>query len=601
MEKIFPDPLEPAVYNTLALTGGIGLGKSFMAVICMLYDLYRMLCLKDPYLYYGLQPIDLITFAVMNITLDAAKGVAWDKLQQLIQASPWFMERGQLSKGNNPQWIPPKGIELIYGSLPRHIIGRAVFSCFFDEISFVPTQDIDKQKEKARELVNSAATRMQSRFMKGEKNPTLLILASSKRTENSYMESFIASKKANDSATTYVVDEPQWIIREDKNSDRKFKVAVGNKFLQSEVLPLNVPEEVVKLYIRKGYQILDVPIGYYENFIDDIDQSLMDIAGISTTTATKYINGGRLEQAIDLNIKNPFSKEIIEVGNAKDDTTQYYDFFDLNSIPNDLKSRPLYIHLDMSVSGDKTGMAGVWQTRQKANDPNLPINKNSYYQVAFAVAIKAPKGHQISFEKNRNFIRWLKQNGFNIKGISTDSFQSVDTGQQLQNEGFNYQQISVDRVNSDKVCLPYQYFRSCIYEERIKLPDHQLLIEEISNLERNNNSGKVDHPDGGTKGSKDISDAVCGAVWHAQQYADQFVHDYGEDIDSFTTVSSYGNEFFNKKQITVDFEEALKQVHLFEPQKNGQIDEGFGMDFGMGKAQPIKGSYADVGSGIIIW
>lgn len=80
LEKLFPNPLEPATYNTLALTGGIGLGKSFMAVICMLYDLYRMLCLKDPYLYYGLQPIDLITFAVMNITLDAAKGVAWDKL-----------------------------------------------------------------------------------------------------------------------------------------------------------------------------------------------------------------------------------------------------------------------------------------------------------------------------------------------------------------------------------------------------------------------------------------------------------------------------------------------------------------------------------------
>jgi hypothetical protein len=35
-----------------------------------------MLCLKDPYLYYGLQPIDLITFAFMNITIDAAEGVA---------------------------------------------------------------------------------------------------------------------------------------------------------------------------------------------------------------------------------------------------------------------------------------------------------------------------------------------------------------------------------------------------------------------------------------------------------------------------------------------------------------------------------------------
>lgn len=126
---IFPDPLKPAQYNILALTGSIGIGKSTIAVICVLYDLYRMLCLKNPYVHYGLQPIDLITFAVINITLDAAKGVAWNKLQSMIQASDWFMARGTLSKGETPEWRPPKGIELIYGSMPRHIIGRAVYAC----------------------------------------------------------------------------------------------------------------------------------------------------------------------------------------------------------------------------------------------------------------------------------------------------------------------------------------------------------------------------------------------------------------------------------------------------------------------------------------
>ena len=85
LKKVFPDPLQPSEYNTLALSGAIGLGKSFEAVLCGLYELYRMLCLKDPYLYYGLQPIDKITFAFMNITIDAAKGVAWDKCQQLLQ------------------------------------------------------------------------------------------------------------------------------------------------------------------------------------------------------------------------------------------------------------------------------------------------------------------------------------------------------------------------------------------------------------------------------------------------------------------------------------------------------------------------------------
>ena len=102
LQEMFPDPLKPCIYNTLALSGAIGLGKSFIAVVCMLYELYRMLCLKDPYLHYGLQPIDLITFAVINITMDAAEGVAWSKMQALIQSSSWFMARGSITKGDTP-------------------------------------------------------------------------------------------------------------------------------------------------------------------------------------------------------------------------------------------------------------------------------------------------------------------------------------------------------------------------------------------------------------------------------------------------------------------------------------------------------------------
>ena len=274
LKKMFPNPLEPCVYNTLALSGAIGLGKSFMAVLCCLYELYRMMCLKDPYLHYGLQPIDKITFAIINITLDAAKGVGWDKLQQLLQSSPWFMSKGTVSGTTNITWNPPKGIELIAGSLSRHIIGRAVFFAFFDEVSFQPNQDVAKQKEKAKALVNTAAARMQSRFMKGEKNPTLLVLASSKRTEQSYMETFIEAKKKQENKTTLIVDEPQWVIRTDKDSPNKFKVAIGNKFLSSEVVPLNYTEHDLKIYRDRGYTLIDVPMGYYDTFMDDIDIAL---------------------------------------------------------------------------------------------------------------------------------------------------------------------------------------------------------------------------------------------------------------------------------------------------------------------------------------
>ena len=133
LKRIFPDNLTTK-YNTLILTGSIGIGKSFLAVLCMLYLLYRMLCLKDPYTYYGLQPIDKITFSFINVTIDAAKGVAWDKIQQLLQSSPWFMAHGTVSGRSEMVWTPSKRIELVVGSNNNAIIGRALFCLDGDTI-----------------------------------------------------------------------------------------------------------------------------------------------------------------------------------------------------------------------------------------------------------------------------------------------------------------------------------------------------------------------------------------------------------------------------------------------------------------------------------
>ncbi len=601
LKEIFPDPLQPAKYNTLALTGSIGIGKSTEAVIIGCYELYRMLCLKNPYIYYGLQPIDMITFAVMNITMDAARGVAWSKIQSLIQSSEWFMNRGSISKSDTPEWKPPKGIELIYGSQSRHIIGRAVFWSFFDEVSFQPNQDIEKQKEKAKTLINTASARMQSRFMKGENNPTILVLASSKRTEQSFMETFIEGKKRNDSKTTRVVDEPQWVIRTDKDSVNKFKVAIGNKFLNSEVVPLNATKEELQYYTDKGYTLIDVPMGYYENFIDDIDIALTDIAGISTSGVTRYIAGNRIAAIKKDNIQNLFVKDVIEVGNGEDDTLQYYDFIDLERLDRKLLSMPLYIHLDMSISGDNTGIAGVWVIGKKPTQPNMPPNKDLIYRAAFSVSVKAPKGHQISFEKNRQFIRWLRAQGFSIRGISSDTFQSADLIQQMSAEGYNTEVISVDRVK-DNICIPYQTLKSAIYENRLQLYEAPLLTEELIGLERNNN-GKIDHSPAGIN-SKDQADALCGSLYNASQHAEEFAFEYGEDLSLAVEVSGTAtNEENQKKQITVDFEQELQRAfenaaHRQYREEMVKHDENVFMDFGRGKAKALNPYY--LSQGIIV-
>ena len=601
LKKLFPDNLTTA-YNTLILTGGIGLGKSLVADLALLYLLYRLLCLKDPYNFYGMQPIDKITISLINVTEEAAKGVAWDKMQQLLQMSPWFMSHGTVSGRTNIVWTPNKRIELVIGSNNNAIIGRALFANFTDEINFAAmTTDVDKIKAKQKHLISQVDARMQSRFMKGTKLPTLNIIASSKTSDQSFLDSYINTKKKNESKTTLIIDEAQWVIRDDKGTPDDagaFYVAVGNKFLASEVLPKNSTDEIIGAYRAKGYQMMKVPPGYYEAFLDNVELALTDIAGISTTSALKYISGVRLNEIKIDTYKNPFQKDVIEVGTGDD--LQYSQFFDLNSVPNTLKSKPLYIHLDMSKSGDKTGIAGVWIMGKRFGSSNDSSSKETYYRAAFSVSVKAPKGREISFEKNRAFVRWLKSQGFNIKGVSFDTYQSAQLSQQLEADGFNVKVISVDRLDNipgtnTKVCLPYAYFKSTIYEGRLELYRKcDLLTDEIVGLEKEPD-GHINHPEGGTQGSKDAADALCGSLYFASQNVEQYAYDYGEDLD---TVLNYNqittNQHTIRKQVNIEFEKELQNMLVPKSIQNA-INEDNKNNNNSTSSRPI------VSGGMLIW
>lgn len=348
--------------------------------------------------------------------------------------------------------MPPEPIRIIIGSQADDVIGQPIYFAFFDEISFIRNQDIDKQKEKAKNMVDTAIGGMFTRFIHNGKNPTLLAIGSSKRSEQSFMEEYIKLIAQNESNKALVVDKPVWEVKpKGTYSEETFFIGVGNKFLESIVIP---DEDVDKLdlYKQKGYQILEAPIDFKAKALEDLERTLCDFAGISSSSLNKYMSASIVNDVIHSEYKNPFP-DIIETGNGKQDTAQYKNFFNLNNIPRELMSKPLFVHLDMSISGDMTGIAGVWITGKKpSSDPNQQA-KDLNFRLAFSTSVKAPKGYQISFEKNRNFIRWLKEVGFRVRAITSDTFQSYDLQQQLSSEGFECSILSVDRVDSDNICL----------------------------------------------------------------------------------------------------------------------------------------------------
>ena len=126
---------------------------------------------------------------------------------------------------------------------------------FTDEVNFGLTSDVEKLKKKQKQLISQIDARMASRFLRGNYLPTLNIIASSKNSDQSFLEDYIDNKRKNNSTTTLIVDEPQWVVDSRKDSDKHFYVAIGNRELANELLPMDADEQMANTYRDKGYKI----------------------------------------------------------------------------------------------------------------------------------------------------------------------------------------------------------------------------------------------------------------------------------------------------------------------------------------------------------
>jgi hypothetical protein len=193
------------------------------------------------------------------------------------------------------------------------------------------------------------------------------------------------------------------------------------------------------------------------------------------------------------------------------DDLQIANFFEINDVPLAVRSMPQFIHIDASLTGDKTGISSVGCSGLKEtvqyNGAQEIISQEMVYKHIFSVDIQAPQGTEISFEKTRQFIYFLKASGFNIRGISLDGFQSADMKQILLTQGYDATIVSLDKTPQGYLAL-----RSAMNDGRIGLIQIDLLETELIQLQRDVQTGKLDHP---VDGSKDLSDSLAGALWNA--------------------------------------------------------------------------------------
>lgn len=500
-------------YYEWILTGATRIGKSSTGNSGTSYMLYRLMCLRDPQKFFGKKDISKFSILFFNITKELAKGVAYREFNDTLRASPWFNAHGTFSKSEKDFYYIPEGgkIDIDYGSDASHGLGKQVFVAFMDEINFSQAgiKDVKKAKERMRNTYNTVAARVKGTFKHGGEVFGKVFGISSKRSDSDFMEDYVQEQlDAGAGDHMYISDAPQWeVLPPETFSKERFFIAVGGRHQKSFVVPDNqsFPEALDDLR-SQGYRLLNPPVDMKSDFLADFNVALRDLAGIAVAGTASFITQESLTKVINKNRRNPFYSDILQIG-AKDKMS-IEEYFHLEEVLHVLKKTPIFIHLDLSLNHDRTGISGGGITdRKDISGKDGKVVSLPFFTHMFSVAIEAPRGDKIPYAKIVAFICWLRKQGFNIARISRDQFQSEYLGQQLEAEGFTVDKISLDRTPDGYIAL-----RSVIWEERIDMLDSKLLQDELIHLQFDLVTSKVDHPVGG---SKDVSDSHAGWVWNA--------------------------------------------------------------------------------------
>lgn len=484
-------------YTEIALTGATRIGKTSTAVSDAAYQLYKLMCLKNPQEYFGLKSVTQISIFFFNITQTLAKGVAFKEFNSTLATSPWFNEHGHFTDSEvNPIYIPEGGlIEVAFGSEASHGLGKAVHTVVFDECNFAQAgiKDVNKAKERMKEKYDTLVARVTGTFVKHGEVYGRIYIISSKKSDSDFMEDYIQAQKSAGNPHLYVFDKPQWEVwpKSKYSSDKTFKLALGGKKLRSYVVPDDQMDITSLADIQKqGYVLMDVPEDNKVRFLADIDVALRDIAGISIPGTMSFINQESLDACIH-NRQNPFFTDTIQIGTQDDFTIE--EFFHKEVVDKQYLSMPMFIHLDLALTTDRAGISGVVASgRKDIQSEDKTVMSQLTFTHIFTVGIEAPKGDKIAYSKITAFLCWLRKQGFNISRISRDQFQSEYMAQLLEEQGFDTDKISLDRTPDG-----YMAGRSIILEQRVDMLNCDLLQDELIHLQRDSVTGRVDHPANG--------------------------------------------------------------------------------------------------------
>ena len=465
--------------NEIILQLGKGSGKDFVSTVACAYTVYKLLCLKDPAVYYGKPAGDAIDIINVAINAQQAKNVFFKGFKSKIERSPWFAGKYN-AKADSIDF--DKSVTVYSGHSERESHeGLNLFMAVLDEISGFASEvgTGNEQGKTAENIYKAFRGTVDSRF------PDLgkVVLLSFPRYQGDFIsqryESVIAEKETVEKKHIFIINED--LPHDDPGN--QFEISWDEDTILSYKIPKVLAFKKPTWEVNPTRKIDDFKIAFYTDLAD----AMMRFACMPTySTDAFFKDRTKLEKV--MTIRNPLDN---------------FRRFDESFKPD--PDKIYYIHADLAQKHDKCAVAIAhvdrWVSIQVIKD---------YEQVAPIVVVDAvawwePRAEgPVNLSEVKQWIMNLRRQGFNLGMVSFDRWQSFDIQNELQAVGIRTETVSVAKKH-------YEDLAMMIYEERVAMPMIPILLEEMSEL-KIMKGNRVDHP---RKKSKDLADALCGAVFGA--------------------------------------------------------------------------------------
>lgn len=536
-------------YRHLILSPCVGWGKSVSTAIFILYTMVHLNLMRNPKQFFGLAQASTLIAVLGSFTLAKAKQTLLKPFLEILQTSPRFrkvrsedriaigQQEENESKSGRIVWSTASvmdgalqfsnDLHIIIVSNLNSLLGLNIITGALTEISFFLGQGVSA--EEISQMYNDLKGRVWSRF--GYGNTTryfaTTVLDSSPNSFDSPIDKYVFEGEAEKDPLNLVITANHWSVHPSKYPAWQKTGETFNIFRGTNGKPPMIVSDN-QLVDYSSTEIIKTPIDLKTLAEQDLVKIVKDFCGWPSGSHDKLINNFTvIERMFSNQLKNVYTyikvpadqrperliwdqickMFFIEIG--KD----HYEFY---RAPRERR----YIHVDLSESKDVASISSV--------HPELNNKGEIIVVTDFSIPI-IPGIERINLNAVESFIIDLRNlGGFKINLVSYDQYQSSESRQNLEREGFE----NVERFSVDRDTASYYVYVSWIKNGRIKSGKNIFLKNNLKSLQEvisetagrkkiDHLKGRIIYEDGGDWNlslmginAKDVSDSHCGACFH---------------------------------------------------------------------------------------